>query len=155
MIWRIRPGHIECICFDYEKNQEAIHEDAIVSVKAKFEATDRGRQLVVYEVARLDEKLESNDFSGYPFMELSIKAQEMNQITASRLMDILHANKGNDPFVLFIEHADGGRTRADIPLGVNSESAPLKGMLKELFGRKVWTCASDKAREKSAAEQIA
>ena len=148
-------GHIECICFDYEKNQEAIHEDAIVSVKAKFEVTDRGRQLVVYEVARLDEKLETNDFSGYPFMELSIKAQEMNQITASRLMDILHANKGNDPFVLFIEHADGGRTRADIPLGVNSESAPLKGMLKELFGRKVWTCASDKAREKSAAEQIA
>ena len=35
-------GHVECICFKYDDNAEAIQEDAIVKVKGKFEANDRG-----------------------------------------------------------------------------------------------------------------
>ena len=47
-------GHIECVCFDYEKNQAAIQEDAIITCKGKFEVNDRGSQILVYEAKPLE-----------------------------------------------------------------------------------------------------
>ena len=39
-------GHLECICFKYDDNAEAIQEDAIVKLKGKFEHSDRGNQIM-------------------------------------------------------------------------------------------------------------
>ncbi len=42
-------GHVECVCFNYDKFKEAIQEDAIITCKGKFEVSDRGSQIIVYE----------------------------------------------------------------------------------------------------------
>ena len=47
-------GHMECVCFDYEKNQAAIQEDAIITCKGKLEVNDRGSQILVYEAKPLE-----------------------------------------------------------------------------------------------------
>ena len=47
-------GHVECICFKYEENAEAIQEDTIVKIKGKFEHSDRGNQIMVFETETLE-----------------------------------------------------------------------------------------------------
>lgn len=46
-------GHVECICFNYDKFKELIVEDKIVLVKGKFERGDRGNQIIAYELILL------------------------------------------------------------------------------------------------------
>ena len=39
---------VECICFDYDKFRDVLHEDAIVKVRGKFEASDGRTQIIAY-----------------------------------------------------------------------------------------------------------
>ena len=42
-------GHVECICFKYEENAEAIKRMLSSRSKGKFEHSDRGNQIMVFE----------------------------------------------------------------------------------------------------------
>lgn len=130
-------GHIECVCFDYEKNQEAIQEDSIVTLKGKFEKNDRGDQILAYEVSRLE--LSEEDANAAPsHMELSLQSAELNSLVSDRLLRILKSHPGNDSVVLYVTQSDGHKMRAELPLSIDSSNTHLKAHLHDLFGRTVW-----------------
>ena len=130
-------GHVECVCFDYEKNQEGIQEDAIVEVKGKFEVNDRGNQLIAYEVGRL-ELSEKEMNVGPSHMDLLVKSNELNSFTSDKLLRILKKHPGRDSVILYVLQSDGGKMRAELPVMIDSQNALLKSHLHELFGRNVW-----------------
>lgn len=130
-------GHVECVCFDYEKNQAAIQEDAIITCKGKFEVTDRGSQLVVYEAKVLE--LSEDQMNVEPVhMELTIATRELNALTSDKLMRILKKHPGKDPVILFVRQADGRRMRAELPVMIDARNTHLKAHLFDLFGRPIW-----------------
>ena len=43
-------GMVDCILFDHAKYAQMIHEDAVIKIKGKFEVSDRGNQIIAYEV---------------------------------------------------------------------------------------------------------
>ena len=130
-------GHVECVCFDYEKNQGAIQEDAIVTCKGKYEVNDRGSQLLIYEAKPLE--LTDDQMSMAPLqLELTIVPKEVDSLKMDKLMGILKKHPGRDPIVIYVEQSDGNRLRAELPFGIDSTNAHLKAHLHELFGRTVW-----------------
>ncbi len=130
-------GHVECVCFEYEKQQDAIYEDAIVTVKGKFEVNDRGVQIVAYEVSRLE--LSEEEMNAEPVrMELTVQSKELNSVTSTRLLDILKTHPGNDSIILYVLQSDGKRVRAELPVTIDARDARLKSYLHDLFGRTVW-----------------
>ncbi len=130
-------GHIECVCFDYEKNQAAIQEDAIITCKGKFEVNDRGSQILVYEAKPLE--LSEAYMNVAPMqLELSLETSELNSVSSDKLMRILKAHPGKDPVILYISEKNGKRMRAELPLTADSNNAHLKAYLADLFGRPVW-----------------
>ncbi len=130
-------GHVECVCFDYEKNQAAIQEDAIITCKGKFEVTDRGSQLVVYEAKVLE--LSEDQMNVEPVhMELTIATRELNALTSDKLMRILKRHPGKDPVILYVRQADGRRMRAELPVMIDARNTHLKAHLFDLFGRPIW-----------------
>lgn len=46
-------GHCEGVCFKYDDFADALEQDAIVKVRGKFEHSDRGDQIMAFEVERL------------------------------------------------------------------------------------------------------
>ncbi len=130
-------GHVECVCFDYEKSQGAIQEDAIVTCKGKYEVNDRGNQLLIYEAKPLE--LTEDQMSMAPLqLELTIVPKEVDSLKMDKLMGILKKHPGRDPIVIYVEQSDGNRLRAELPFGIDSTNAHLKAHLHELFGRTVW-----------------
>lgn len=128
-------GHVEAICFKYDDNAEAMQEDAIVKVKGKFEHSDRGNQLIVYEM----EVIELNEDDVRPsHLELKIASADFDQNTSLRLNRILKSYPGRDGVVLFIQQADGRKFRAELPVTVDARSQVLLSEIQDLFGRAVW-----------------
>ena len=130
-------GHCECVCFDYEKNQDAIKEDAIITCKGKFEVSDRGNQILVYEAKRLELNEEQMNMAPLQ-LELEVRSNELNALVSNRLFDILKTHPGKDPVILYVSQTDGHTVRAELPITINSESPHLKAHLNDLFGRAVW-----------------
>ncbi|MCL2826479.1 MAG: OB-fold nucleic acid binding domain-containing protein, partial [Eggerthellaceae bacterium] len=129
-------GSIECVCFKYAENQDAVKEDAIVKVKAKFDPSDRGKQLVVFEVEPIE--LDEAD-AGPSRLEVRVASSEFNQLSSARFDRILKGYPGKDGVVLFVEQSDGRKFRAELPLTVDSRSNALLSELYDLFGSKVFT----------------
>ena len=130
-------GHVECVCFNYDKFKEAIQEDAIITCKGKFEVSDRGSQIIVYEAALLE--LSDEDANVAPLqLELSIATRELDSVTSDKLMRILKDHPGKEPVVLYVRQADGRRMRAELPMTADSGNQHLKAHLYDLFGRTVW-----------------
>ncbi len=130
-------GHIECVCFDYEKNRDAIQEDAIITCKGKFEVSDRGRQILVYEAKPL--VLTEEEANTAPLqLELALTTRELNALVSDRLMRILQQYPGKDPVILNVSQVDGHRMRAELPLTVDSSNSSLRSRLYDLFGRTLW-----------------
>lgn len=130
-------GHVECVCFDYEKYQAAFQEDAIITCKGRFEVSDRGNQILVQEASLL-ELSEAEMNVGPAQMELTISAHELNSVKSDKLMRILKTHPGKDPVILHVNQSDGKRLRAELPLTIDSDSAHLKAHLSDLFGHPVW-----------------
>lgn len=130
-------GSIECICFDYEKVSDVLEEDAVVTVRGKFEVSDRANQLIGYEIEKLELTEEQQNVKPV-CMELQVQSNELNALSSSRLLDILKTHPGNDPIVLFVAQTDGSRMRAELPLTINARDHMLKADLHDLFGREIW-----------------
>ncbi|MGN0302247.1 MAG: OB-fold nucleic acid binding domain-containing protein, partial [Anaerotardibacter sp.] len=130
-------GSVECVCFDFEKNQNAVYEDAIVKIKGRFEVNDRGNQLLVNEVKLLE--LSENEANAAPLcLELTVKMSEFNAITSNKLINILKAHPGKDSIVLFVVQSDGSKMKAELPVQVNSKDSLLLAHLHDLFNRPIW-----------------
>lgn len=128
-------GHVECICFKYDENAEAIQEDAIVKVKGKFEHSDRGNQIMAFEVEALEL---SEDDARPSHLELRVPMADFDQSKSLRLNRILKSYPGRDGVVLFVQQNDGHKFRAELPITVDSNSPIMKSELQELFGAQVW-----------------
>ena len=127
-------GHVACICFKYEENAEAIHEDAIIKVKGKFEHNDRGDQVMVFEA----EVLELSEEDARPTrLELSVSMSDFDQTKSQRLNRILRSYPGKDGVVLFVRQNDGHKFRAELPVTVDSASPIMRSELHDLFGANV------------------
>ena len=132
-------GHVECICFKYEENAEAIQEDAIVKVKGKFEANDRGNQIMAFEV----EVIELNEADARPsHLELRVAMADFDQSKSLRLNRNLKSYPGRDGVVLFVSQGDGRKFRAELPVTVDARSQIMLSEIQDLFGRPVWSRAS-------------
>ena len=132
-------GHIECICFKYDENAEAIQEDAIVKIKGKFEHSDRGNQIMAFEV----EAIELNEADARSsHLELKVSSADFNQATSQRLNRILKSYPGRDGVVLFVSQGDGRKFRAELPVTVDARSQIMLSEIQDLFGRPVWSRAS-------------
>lgn len=129
-------GHVECICFKYEENAESIQEDAIVKVKGKFEHSDRGNQIMAFEMKTI-ELSESDARSSH--LELRVSSADFDQATSQRLNRILKSYPGRDGVVLFVSQSDGRKFRAELPLTVDARSSIMLAEIQDLFGRPVWS----------------
>ncbi len=129
-------GHVECICFKYEENAESIQEDAIVKVKGKFEHSDRGNQIMAFEMTTI-ELSESDARSAH--LELRVSSGDFDQATSQRLNRILKSYPGRDGVVLFVSQSDGRKFRAELPLTVDARSSIMLAEIQDLFGRPVWS----------------
>lgn len=128
-------GAIECICFKYEDFENIIEEDAIVKIKGKFEHSDRGDQIVAFEI----EKIELNEKDALPVcLELKIASSDFSQQASLRLNQILKSHPGRDGVTLMIHQSDGRKFRAQLPLTVDSQNVALKSEIHDLFGDKIW-----------------
>lgn len=128
-------GSIECITFKYDEVADSIVEDAIVKVKGKFEHSDRGNQIIVYEA----ETLELTEEAAQPVQfELHVPSSDFNQARVQRLNNILAHYPGRDYVVLLVSQADGRRFRAELPVTVDSRNGILRSELQDLFGAPVW-----------------
>ncbi len=129
-------GMVECITFKYDDFASALVEDAIVQVRGKFEITDRGNQVVVYELESLE--LDEEDEERPPgHLEIILKSSEFTQTHSLKLNSILKSFPGRDGVVLMIKQSDGRKLRAELPLTVDSRSPYLRDEITELFGRAV------------------
>ncbi len=128
-------GHIEGVCFKYDDFKDALVEDAIVKVKGKFEHSDRGDQLMAFEVERVEFD-ESQAGPGH--LEIRLRSSDFNAAVSQQLMNILNHHPGEDSVVLYIEQADGRKFRAELPVKVNTDDRLLFSALGDLFGRAVW-----------------
>ena len=129
-------GHVECICFKYDENAEAIQEDAIVKIKGKFEHSDRGNQIMVFEM----ETLELNEEDAKPRqLQLSVPMSDFDQSKSMRLSRILKSYPGRDGVVLFVNQNDGHKFRAELPVMVDAASPIMRSELTDLFGYNVLT----------------
>lgn len=135
-------GHVECICFKYEDNAEAIQEDAIVKIKGKFEHSDRGDQILAFEIKRI----ELSEKDAMPVhLELKISSNDFNQSASLQLNRILSSYPGRDGVILYVQQTDGRRFRAELPLTVDSRNTLLLSEIRDLFGRPVWQKAQNTA----------
>ncbi|MBQ3106744.1 MAG: DNA polymerase III subunit alpha, partial [Eggerthellaceae bacterium] len=127
-------GHVECICFKYEENAECIQEDAIVKVKGKFEHSDRGNQIMAFEMQAIE--LNEED-AGPGHLELRVQSGDFDQTKSLQLNRILRAYPGRDGVVLFVQQADGRKFRAELPVSVDARNAILRNEVNSLFGYNV------------------
>ncbi len=133
-------GVIDCIVFDYSKVSDVLHEDAVVKMKGKFEVTDRGSQIIAYEVEELvlDESQASAPLRRGPgHLVIRLDSREFDATKSQRLNSILSQHPGEDGVVLMVHQSDGRKFRAELPVTVDSESDVLKTEISRLFGRVV------------------
>lgn len=130
-------GMVECITFDYAKFEDVIREDAVVKVKGKFEPSDRGNQIVAFEVSELELEGDSEAAFGPTHLEINLRSNEFDQTSSLKLNRILNSFPGRDGVVLMIQQTDGRKFRAELPVTVDARSAILRNELCDLFGRAV------------------
>ena len=128
-------GHVEGVVFNYEKFQDDLVEDAIVQIKGKFEHSERGDQLLAYEI----ERLELGDAEAGPGrLELHLSTTDFTNRSSSLLKRILTRHEGEDAVVLYVQQPDGRKFRGTLPQSVDTLDRMLFSELSDLFGRAVW-----------------
>ena len=128
-------GHVEGVCFKYDDFQDALEEDAIVKIKGKFEHSDRGDQIMAFEVERLEL---DEAHAGPSKLEIKLNASDFKAATSSQLQQILRSHPGRDAVVLRVQQSDGRKFHAELPMTVDVTNNLLYSEILDLFGRPVW-----------------
>ncbi|MDR1185006.1 MAG: DNA polymerase III subunit alpha [Coriobacteriales bacterium] len=131
-------GSIEAIIFpsnyvEYARALEPDDEghDAIVRVRCRYESTDRGQQILVSEVHRLNLEVAPRR---HRVLELYVSSERFNQQVSDGLSRILKRHPGAIPVILFLAQSSGKKLRAELPATVDSESHELRMELETLLG---------------------
>ncbi|MDR2197334.1 MAG: DNA polymerase III subunit alpha [Coriobacteriales bacterium] len=131
-------GSIEVIVFPklYALYSTLLEEDAKVYLTARFERRDRGSQLILRTLERLD--LEGHAAAlakdAATTLELRITSASFTAQLTDRLKQTLSAYPGRDSVVLFVEQAGGGHLRAAVPMTVESRNGAFLQELDRIDG---------------------
>jgi DNA polymerase-3 subunit alpha len=124
---------IEAIVFPklYEQIGNKLADDMVVKLRCRFEASDRGSQIIVSELQELDL---DHDAARSRLLELRIAADSFTQDASDELTRLLKRYPGSD--VVKIKVAKNGEKglTAQLPMTVDAASAELTHRLHELFG---------------------
>lgn len=133
-------GSMEAILFPqyYERYESVLTDDALVRVRARVEASDRGRKLLVNEVQSLSAE------GGFVRPPGTLNARVDEACLASggsgRLQEILKRYPGRDEVRVLVVGGEGERTlRLPDSLRVDRTTPGLHAELKEFLGESaVW-----------------
>ncbi len=109
-------------------------EVPVVHVRGKFERSDRGVQVIAYEINSLSMS-EGDAHRGPSALSIKVKSDQFSNETMSKLSAILDNYPGAQPVTLFIEQSDGRKFRAELPVNVNCASQEMLNRVGELVGR--------------------
>ena len=131
-------GKVDCVCFKYDDFAQHLEEDVIVQVKGKYEVSDRGNQLMAFEISRLELHEEEPVDDSPRNVSISIMQRDMTQDSMVFLNQILKKYPGQDGVALMVSQTDGRKFRAELPLTIDSRNRGVYTELHQLFGRQVW-----------------
>lgn len=129
-------GSVDALMFPqaFARYQSSLEDDAIVKIKGKYERNDRGSQIKVSEVVRLN----FGEKDTKPrVLELHMTSDTFNQQVSEQLTGLFNRYPGKDPVVLHLAQTDGRRFRAELPTTVNARSQGLLSEVTNLLGEQV------------------
>lgn len=137
-------GEVTCVCFpkvfakrgsllfgEVDPQTGETVGDVFVKVRANLERSDRGNQLMVADIERMD----LNEEDARPkVLELHVPGSLLNQAFVSTLSRILSNYPGKDNVCLLVDEGDSGRTmRCEIPVHVDTRSAVLLSEMDDIL----------------------
>ncbi len=139
-------GEIDCVVFPnvYEKTKQIIEpehaidqdeQEVFVRIKAKLERSDRGDQLICYEIEPLDLTKENNTPH---VLEIQITQEHLKPELMCGLNDIFKSHPGYDEIELVLHGADQRRVRIEIPLKVSAKDYVLRAECANILGSQAY-----------------
>ena len=136
---------VDCVFWSssWEKYREVLQSEdetgeiPVIHVRGKFERSDRGAQVIVYEV---DQLRADGASAGAPAqrgpsaLSIHVRSEQFSNETMRQLSAIFDNYPGAHPVTLFIEQADGRKFRAELPVSVNCGSQEMVARVGELVG---------------------
>ena len=136
---------VDCVFWSssWEKYREVLQSEdetgeiPVSHVRGKFERSDRGAQVIVYEV---DQLRADGASAGAPAqrgpsaLSIHVRSEQFSNETMRQLSAIFDNYPGAHPVTLFIEQADGRKFRAELPVSVNCGSQEMVTRVGELVG---------------------
>ena len=127
---------VDCVFWSssWEKYREVLQSEdetgeiPVIHVRGKFERSDRGAQVIVYEV---DQLRADGASAGAPAqrgpsaLSIHVRSEQFSNETMRQLSAIFDNYPGAHPVTLFIEQADGRKFRAELPVSVNCGSQEM------------------------------
>ncbi len=102
--------------------------DVFVKVRGSLERSDRGNQIIVMDI----EKLELSEANNRPkTMEIRILSGLLNQSFIATLSRTFGRYPGNDNVELLVEETSGRTMRAEIPLHVDTRNVALRAEVED------------------------
>lgn len=115
------------------QSQDETGEPAVIHVRGKFERSDRGVQVIAYEINALSVG-EGQVQRGPSLLSIHVRSDKFSNDVMSELSAIFDNYPGAQPVTLFIEQADGRKFRAELPVSVNCASQEMINRVGELVG---------------------
>ena len=130
-------GAVDCMMWakTLEQVRDWMEEDKVVKFRGKLERSDRGVQVIGYEVEPLELEGEQAKAKGPSALAIRVRSERFNNDTMGKLSAIFDNYPGAQPVTLFIEQADGRKFRAELPVSVNVASAELLSRVEEIVGQ--------------------
>ena len=112
---------------------EGAQGNPIIHVKGKFERSDRGVQIIAYEINSLNLDGQASH-RGPSALTIHVNADRLSGDTMQQLSAIFERYPGTQPVTLYIQQADGRKFRAQLPVSVNCTSQEMIQHVGELVG---------------------
>jgi DNA polymerase-3 subunit alpha len=126
-------GSVDVVVFpgSFENCKHILEDDAIVRVRGRYEHTDRGAQILLSDMTKLDIAKAHQDSK---IVEFFIRADCFNQLLSDSLLKLLRLYPGPNAVVLYVEQSDASRMRAELPVTIDASSARMRAEVEELLG---------------------
>jgi DNA polymerase-3 subunit alpha len=127
-------GQVDAIMFPqyYDETGHLLADGAVVEVACRYEADERGKQVLVNKVKKLD--LEARRPVQHRALVIHVPSAAFNQEASDSLLAVLREFPGGDMVSLCVEQSDNRRFKAELPLTVDSRSPVLGAQIRSLFG---------------------
>ncbi|MDO5044894.1 MAG: DNA polymerase III subunit alpha, partial [Coriobacteriia bacterium] len=106
-------------------------QNIFVRIKAKLERSDRGDQLIVYE---LEELVFTEENNKPHVLELQISKEHLKPELMVKLSEIFKSHPGNDHIELIIHGDDSERTCIEVPQKVSAKDYVLRAECGDILG---------------------